>query len=369
MARHTNETEIAIALDLDGGGRRRRRRPGSRSSTTCSTQLGRHGGFDLDASTPRATSRSTPTTPSRTSASLLGEAFARGARRQGGRAPLRLEPRARSTRRSSTSPSTCRAGRSCVYEVDFPGEKILGDPPFDPQLVEEFWRAFAVAAGHHAARHARCAGRNTHHIIEATFKGVARSLRDAVRVEGDGRPVDQGDAADGTRRDRSSPCSTTASATSARPQKALEHVGRRRPAHRRPRADRATADAVVLPGVGAFGRCMEALRARGPRRAWRSTRSAAGGRSSGSASGMQMLYEASEESPGATGPRGAARHGPPAAGRREAPADAVERARARAARRRCSTGSRTPVWMYFVHSYAAADVESTWSPPATTAAR
>ena len=32
------------------------------------------------------------------------------------------------------------------YEVSFPGEKILGDPPFDPQLCEEFWRAFATAA-------------------------------------------------------------------------------------------------------------------------------------------------------------------------------------------------------------------------------
>ena len=32
------------------------------------------------------------------------------------------------------------------YEVTFPGEKILSDPPFDPQLVEEFWRAFVVAS-------------------------------------------------------------------------------------------------------------------------------------------------------------------------------------------------------------------------------
>ena len=39
------------------------------------------------------------------------------------------------------------------YEVDFPGQKILGDPPFDPQLVEEFWRAFVTSAGHHPAHH------------------------------------------------------------------------------------------------------------------------------------------------------------------------------------------------------------------------
>jgi len=69
------------------------------------------------------------------------------------------------------------------YEVDFPGEKILGDPPFDPQLVEEFWRAFVMASG--ITLHiVSLRGRNTHHIIEATFKGLARTLRDAVRVDG-----------------------------------------------------------------------------------------------------------------------------------------------------------------------------------------
>src|SRR4029077_3474129 len=77
------------------------------------------------------------------------------------------------------------------YEIDFPGEKILGEPPFDPQLVEEFWRAFVVASAitlHLTLRR----GKNTHHIIEATFKGVARSLRDAVRIEGAGIPSTKG---------------------------------------------------------------------------------------------------------------------------------------------------------------------------------
>ena len=77
------------------------------------------------------------------------------------------------------------------YEVDFPGEKILGDPPFDPQLAEEFWRAFATTAAvtlHIVMRR----GRNTHHIVEASFKGVARALRDAVRVEGSALPSTKG---------------------------------------------------------------------------------------------------------------------------------------------------------------------------------
>ncbi len=77
------------------------------------------------------------------------------------------------------------------YDVEFPGIQILGRPPFDPQLVEEFLRAFVVAAGitlHVTKRR----GRNTHHIVEATFKGVARALRDAVRTEGQAVPSTKG---------------------------------------------------------------------------------------------------------------------------------------------------------------------------------
>jgi imidazoleglycerol-phosphate dehydratase len=36
------------------------------------------------------------------------------------------------------------------------------------------------------------AGRNVHHIIEATFKGLARSLRDAVRIDSAGVPSTKG---------------------------------------------------------------------------------------------------------------------------------------------------------------------------------
>jgi imidazoleglycerol-phosphate dehydratase len=81
-----------------------------------------------------------------------------------------------------------------VYEVDpgAGGEAYpLGTPPFDPQLAEEFWRAFVTSAG--ITLHLRMrSGRNTHHILEASFKGVARALRDAVRVEGGGVPSTKG---------------------------------------------------------------------------------------------------------------------------------------------------------------------------------
>lgn len=78
-----------------------------------------------------------------------------------------------------------------VYDLEPPGERILGDPPFDPQLAEEFWRAFVTAAA--LTLHVRMrSGRNTHHVIEASFKAVARALRDAVRIEGTGVPSTKG---------------------------------------------------------------------------------------------------------------------------------------------------------------------------------
>jgi len=78
-----------------------------------------------------------------------------------------------------------------VYEIDPPGEKILGDPPFDPQLAEEFWRALITAAGW-TLHLSMVRGKNTHHVIEASFKATARALRDAVRLEGSGIPSTKG---------------------------------------------------------------------------------------------------------------------------------------------------------------------------------
>ena len=80
-----------------------------------------------------------------------------------------------------------------VYEVDFAFDdrNLIGNPGFDPQLAEEFWRAFATAAMFTLHIRTR-SGKNTHHIIEASFKGVARALRDAVRVEGTGVPSTKG---------------------------------------------------------------------------------------------------------------------------------------------------------------------------------
>jgi len=83
-----------------------------------------------------------------------------------------------------------------AYDVALaPDSAPLGSPPFDPQLAEEFWRALVTAAG--LTLHVRMVtGKNTHHVLEASFKGVARALRDAVRREGGGVPSTKGTLGD-----------------------------------------------------------------------------------------------------------------------------------------------------------------------------
>ncbi len=79
-----------------------------------------------------------------------------------------------------------------AYGLEFaPDTPGLGSPPFAPQLAEEFWRAFVTAAAITLHIHA-FAGKNTHHMLEASFKGVARCLRDAVSIEGEDVPSTKG---------------------------------------------------------------------------------------------------------------------------------------------------------------------------------
>ncbi len=75
-----------------------------------------------------------------------------------------------------------------AYAVD-PIAEWIGT--FDPQLMEEFWKG--LVDGARLTLHIRCLeGKNGHHIIEASCKGFARALRDAIRVEGAGVPSTKG---------------------------------------------------------------------------------------------------------------------------------------------------------------------------------
>lgn len=66
-----------------------------------------------------------------------------------------------------------------VWNVDFPSAKIGS---FDTELVREFFQALASHGG--ITLHVdRIHGLNSHHIAEATFKAVARALREAVEPD------------------------------------------------------------------------------------------------------------------------------------------------------------------------------------------
>ncbi|HEY6246324.1 MAG TPA: imidazoleglycerol-phosphate dehydratase HisB [Pyrinomonadaceae bacterium] len=63
-----------------------------------------------------------------------------------------------------------------VYEVPTKRQRIGN---FSVELAEHFWRSFAETAKFNL--HIDCLrGRNTHHILEGTFKATARALRQAV---------------------------------------------------------------------------------------------------------------------------------------------------------------------------------------------
>jgi imidazoleglycerol-phosphate dehydratase len=75
-----------------------------------------------------------------------------------------------------------------AYGVD-PVAEWIGT--FDPQLMEEFWKG--LVDGARITLHVRSlAGRNGHHVIEASCKAFARALRDAVRIEGSAIPSTKG---------------------------------------------------------------------------------------------------------------------------------------------------------------------------------
>ena len=75
-----------------------------------------------------------------------------------------------------------------AYDVD-PIAEWIGT--FDPQLMEEFWKG--LVDGARVTLHVRSvAGKNGHHVIEASCKAFARALRDAVRIEGNAIPSTKG---------------------------------------------------------------------------------------------------------------------------------------------------------------------------------
>jgi imidazoleglycerol-phosphate dehydratase len=183
--RATKETTIDLVLDVDGGGR-------ASASTGIPffdhmlEQLGKHGGFDL-----RIEATGDLEVDLHHTVEDVGIVFGTALKDAlGDKAGVRrfasaLVP----LDEALVQVALDLSGRPfLVYEVD-PVAEWIGT--FDPQLAEEFWRAFAFGAG--ITLHIRSlSGRNGHHVIEASFKGVARALRDAIAIEGTSVPSTKG---------------------------------------------------------------------------------------------------------------------------------------------------------------------------------
>ena len=183
--RVTNETTIDLVLEIDGAG--------SASASTgipffdhMLEQLGKHAGFDLTIDASGDLEVDLHHTIEDVGI-VLGTAFKEALGDKAGvrRFASALVP----LDEALVQVALDLSGRPfLVYDVD-PVAEWIGT--FDPQLTEEFWRAFVNSAG--VTLHIRSlTGRNGHHVIEASFKGVARSLRDAVRIEGTAVPSTKG---------------------------------------------------------------------------------------------------------------------------------------------------------------------------------
>jgi imidazoleglycerol-phosphate dehydratase len=187
--RMTKETKIEVGLDLDGTGTADVD-TGLPFFDHMLSQLARHGAIDLTVRAEGDLDVDAHHTVEDVGI-VLGEALAealgdkRGIRRFAS-VSIPLDE-------SLVDVALDCAGRAFLhYDVELPPDgATLGQPAFHPQLAEEFWRAVATAAGltlHIGLRY----GRNQHHILEASFKGVARALRAAVRVDGAEIPSTKG---------------------------------------------------------------------------------------------------------------------------------------------------------------------------------
>ena len=178
VIRNTNETRIALTLNLDGSGVADIR-TGVGFLDHMLTLFSHHGRFDLALSCDGDTWVDDHHTTEDIGIAL-GEAFAKalGEKRGIARYGSTILPMDEALILTALDLS----GRAHVsYDLAILTEKV---GTFDTELVEEFFLAFARSAA--VTLHVKqLAGTNSHHIIEGAFKSFARSLKAAVRIDPD----------------------------------------------------------------------------------------------------------------------------------------------------------------------------------------
>lgn len=176
IKRTTAETDISLKINLDGKGENKID-TGVGFLDHMLTLFARHGRFDLELSCKGDLDVDAHHTTEDIGIAL-GKAFSdalsdkRGIKRYGST----ILPMDEALILTAADIS----GRSYLnYDLHIPTEKV-GD--FDTELIEEFWLGFVRNAD--ITLHIKqLEGKNSHHIIEGTFKSVARTLKEAVRID------------------------------------------------------------------------------------------------------------------------------------------------------------------------------------------
>jgi imidazoleglycerol-phosphate dehydratase len=175
VERNTKETQIRVALALEGVGAARVA-TGIGFFDHMLESFARHGGFDLEVQTKGDLHIDMHHTVEDTGI-VVGQAFrqaigeAKGIRRFGHAYVPMDETLTRCAVDLSNRPYL-------VWRVAFSRPKV-GE--MDTELIKEFHHAFAMHAG--ACVHLETLyGENSHHIAESGFKALARALRDAVEI-------------------------------------------------------------------------------------------------------------------------------------------------------------------------------------------
>ena len=176
VKRQTGETDIALTLNLDGTGK-------YRVDTGCGfldhmlALFARHGRFDLDVTCKGDTNVDFHHTTEDVGIAL-GQALAKALGEM--RGVTRYGDMVLPMDEALVLVAIDLSGRGVLgYEARIPSQKV-GD--FDTELGQEFF--LAVAREARITLHIRqLAGENSHHILEAMFKGFGRALRKAVAID------------------------------------------------------------------------------------------------------------------------------------------------------------------------------------------
>lgn len=176
VGRRTGETSIEVRLDLDGSGEFTGD-TGVPFFDHMLAQLARHGGFDLAVQAQGDLAVDAHHTVEDTALALgqaLKEALGdKAGIRRFGDATVPLDE-------TLVQAAVDLSGRPYCVHVEPELVELIGS--YDTSLTRHIFESFSAAAA--ICLHVRVlSGRNTHHVVEAQFKAVARALRDAVRVD------------------------------------------------------------------------------------------------------------------------------------------------------------------------------------------